>query len=196
MSWHNRAILIRAEHRPGQAFSPAQLGFPGAAEIGRIDFDAATSVAFFDELQGGLGAAVASMGGRVSIWGPLLVADPDAVGRLARGGSALTPVLDGASGTAGFEWFRDGALLRRWLVQGDVINDEGGRLLEEDLAPADDTEGRVLFRLQRLVRPLGALSTDMRCSASELGDAILPRRAGESREPRAGPVALGACPGG
>src|SRR5262249_47406781 len=150
--------LIRAEHLPGQAFLLGQLGFPGAAVVGPIDFDTATSVEVLDGLEGGLGAAVASVGGWVSIWGPFLVADPDAVAHLSRGGAALALMLEGASGTAGFEWFRDGALLRRWLVQaGDIIHDEGDPLPEESEAPDDDHEGRVLDLLGRLALSVGAL---------------------------------------
>ena len=131
MSWHSSAILIRADSLPGDTFLLGRLGFPGATEVGPIDFDTAASVAVFEALEGGLGAAVTRVDGWVSIWGPLLVADPDAVGHLSRGGAALTLMLEGASGTAGFEWFRDGTLLRRWLVQGDLIHDEGDPLPDE-----------------------------------------------------------------
>jgi hypothetical protein len=159
MSWHSSAILIRAERLSDHALLLDSLGFPGATEIGPIDFDTATSVQVFDALEGGLGAAVASVDGWVSIWGPFLVADPDAMARLSSGGSALTLILEGASGTAGFEWFRDGALRRRWLDQGgDLIHDEGDPLPEEDGAPTNDREGRVLFLLQRLTLPLGSLA--------------------------------------
>jgi hypothetical protein len=158
MSWHSSAILIRAESPPGDPFLLGLLGFPGATEVGPIDFDTATSVQVFDALEGGLGAAVGMVDGWASIWGPLLVADPDAVGHLSRGGTALTLMLEGASGTAGFEWFRDGTLLRRWLVQGDLIHDEGDPLREEREAPANDHEGRVLFLLERLALPLGTLA--------------------------------------
>ncbi len=158
MSWHTSAILIRAEDLPGHAFLLGRLGFPGATEIGPIDFEGATSIGVFDMLEGSLGAAVASVDGWISIWGPFLVADSDAVAHLSRGGAALSLMLEGASGTAGFEWFRDGTLLRRWLVQGsDVIHDEGDPLPEESHAPTGDREGRVLFLLQRLALPLRAL---------------------------------------
>src|ERR1700722_1852846 len=101
------------------------LEFPGAMEIGPIEFEAATSIEVLEALEGGLGAAVASVEGWVSIWGPFLVADSDAVAHLSKGGTALTFILEGASGTAGFEWFRDGILIRRWLVQeGEIIHDE------------------------------------------------------------------------
>jgi hypothetical protein len=88
----------------------------------------------------------------------MLVADPDAVGHLSKGGAAFTLMLEGASGTAGFEWFRDGTLLRRWLAQGDLIHDEGDPLPEESEAPADDHESRVLFLLERLTLPLATLA--------------------------------------
>jgi hypothetical protein len=158
MSWHTSAILILADHLPGHAFLLGRLGFPGATEIGPIDFDTATSVEVLDDLEGWLGAAVASVDGWVSIWGPFLAADPDAVTRLSRGGAALTLMLEGASGTAGFEWFRDGTLLRRWLVQaGEIIHDEGDPLPEEGEDPDDDLEGRVLHLLGRLAPSLGRL---------------------------------------
>ena len=160
MSWHTSALLIRADHLPGHAFLLGRLGFAGATEVGPIDFDAATSVMVLDELEGGLGAAVAAVGGWVSIWGPFLVADPVALADLSRGGSALTLMLEGASGTAGFEWFRNGRLRRRWLVQaGDVIHDEGEPLPEEAEVP-DDPEARVLALLGRL-----ALSVDVLADA-------------------------------
>jgi hypothetical protein len=158
MSWHTSAILIRSDHLPGSALLLGQLGFPGATEVGPIDFDAATSVEVLDDLEGGLGAAVASVDGWVSICGPFLAADPDAAAHLSRGGAALTLMLEGASGTAGFEWFRDGHLLRRWLVQsGEVIDDEGDPLPEEAEAPDDDHEARVLYLLGRLALSVGAL---------------------------------------
>jgi hypothetical protein len=157
MSWHTSAILIRSDHLPGPAFLLGQLGFPGATEVGPIDFDSATSITVLDDLEGGLGAALASVDGWVSIWGPFLVADPDAVAHLSRGGAALTLILEGASCTAGFEWFRDGSLRRRWLVQADaVIHDEGDPLPEEEDAP-DDRESRVLYLLGRLALSVGAL---------------------------------------
>ncbi len=60
---------------------------------------------------------------------------------------------------AGFEWYRDGGLLRRWSAQeGTVIEDEGEPLPEEAEAPSRDDEGRVLFLLERLVLPLEDLS--------------------------------------
>jgi hypothetical protein len=159
MSWHTSAILIRAESLPGIPFLLGLLGFRGATEIGPIDFETATSIEVLDALEGGLGAAVATVGGWVSIWGPLLVADPDAVARLSSGGAAMTLMLEGASGTAGFEWFRDGSLLRRWLVQADdIIHGEGDPLPEESEAPAHDQEGRVLFLLERLTLPLSQLA--------------------------------------
>src|SRR5690349_20668334 len=102
MSWHSSAILIQAESLPGDAFLLGLLGFPGATGIGPIDFDTAASVGVLEALEGGLGAAIASVGGWVSIWGPFLVADPDAVARLSSGGAAFTLMLEGASGTAGF----------------------------------------------------------------------------------------------
>jgi hypothetical protein len=158
MSWHTSAILIKADQLPGPAFLLGRLGFPGATEVGPIDFDSATSVEVLGDLEGGLGAAVAAVDGWVSIWGPFLVADPDAVAHLSSGGAALTLMLEGASGTAGFEWFRDGTLRRRWLAQaGDVIHDEGDPLPEEEDAPDDDHEGRVLYLLDRLALPLGSL---------------------------------------
>jgi hypothetical protein len=157
VSWHTSAILIRSDHLPGPALLLGQLGFPGATEVGPIDFDSATSVTVLDDLEGGHGAALASVDGWVSIWGPFLVAEPDAVAHLSRGGAALTLILEGASGTAGFEWFRDGHLLRRWLVQSDdMIHDEGDPLPEEEDAP-DDREARVLNLLGRLVLSVGAL---------------------------------------
>jgi hypothetical protein len=155
MSWHTSAILIRSESPPDHVLLLGQLGFPGATEIGPIDFEEATSIGIFDTLGDRLGAAVASVDGWISIWGPLLVADSDAVADLSRGGAALTLILEGASGTAGFEWFRDGTLLRRWLVQGgDFIHDEGDPLAEESAASTYDPEGRVLFLLERLAVPL------------------------------------------
>lgn len=158
MSWHSSAILIRSDDLPGAAFLLGRLGFPGATEAGSIDFDAATSAGVLDDLEGGLGAAVATVDGWVSIWGPLLAADPVAVADLSRGGAALTLTLEGASGTAGFEWFRDGALRRRWLVQaGAVLDDEGEPLAEEAEAPDGYPEGRVLDLLERLVLPVGRL---------------------------------------
>jgi hypothetical protein len=153
MSWHTSAILIQSDQLPGPAFLLGQLGFPGATEVGPIDFDSATSVTVLDDLEGGLGAAVASVEGWVSIWGPFLAADPAALADLSRGGAALTLILEGASGTAGFEWFRDGILLRSWLVQGDLVHEEGDPLPEESRAPSDP-EGRVLDLLGRLVLPL------------------------------------------
>ena len=133
MSWHSSAILIQAESPPDDALLLGLLGFPGATEIGPIDFDTATSIEVLEALEGGTGAAVALVQGWVSIWGPFLVADADAVARLSKGGAALTLILEGASGTAGFEWFRDGSLLRRWLVQeGNIISAEGDPLPEED----------------------------------------------------------------
>ena len=159
MSWHSSAILIQAESLPGDAFLLGLLGFPGALEFGPIDFDSATSTAVLEALEGSLGAAVASVEGWVSIWGPLLFADSDALARLSRGGAAMTLMLEGASGTAGFDWYRDGILLRRWLVQeGNVIHDEGDPLPEESEAALDDDESRVLLLLERLVLPLGALA--------------------------------------
>src|SRR5438445_800849 len=80
------------------AFLLGRLGFPGATEVGPIDFDMATSVEVLGDLEGELGAAVAPVDGWVSIWGPLLVADPEAVADLSRGGAALTLMLEGASG--------------------------------------------------------------------------------------------------
>jgi hypothetical protein len=158
MSWHTSAILIRADDLPDGADLLDRLGFRGATEIGPIDFEDATSIGIFDALEGGLGAAVASVDGWLSIWGPMLVADSHAVADLSRDGAALTLMLEGASGTAGFEWFRDGTLIRRWLVQGrDVIHDEGDPLPEESEAPAGDREGRVLYLLKRLALPVVTL---------------------------------------
>ncbi len=161
MSWHTSAILIRAERPSDQVALLDALGFPGATEVGPIDFESATSVMLLEALEGGLGAAVAWVGGWVSIWGPFLVADPDALARQSSdGGGALTLILEGASGTAGFEWFRDGTLLRRWLVQeGQIMQDEGDPLPEEDGAPADDPEARVLLVLERLALSLGTLDS-------------------------------------
>jgi hypothetical protein len=150
--------MIQADRLPGNLFLLGLLGFPGAMEIGPIDFDTATSSEVLDALEGGLGAAVARVEGWTSIWGPLLVADSDALSRLSDGGAVLTLMLEGASGTAGFEWFRDGILLRRWFVQeGNIIADEGEPLLEEAEAATEIDEYRVLFLLQRLVLPLSVL---------------------------------------
>ena len=157
MSWHTSAILLKTENPPGDAFLLGLLGFPGATEIGPIDFDAATSFEILELLEGGMGAAVASIEGWVSIWGPFLVPDSDALAHLSRGGAALTLVLEGASGTAGFDWFHDGDLLRRWLVQGGkVIQDEGDPLPEET---DTDPEARVLHLLDQLALPIGGLAS-------------------------------------
>jgi hypothetical protein len=159
MSWHSSAILIRAESPPGDALLLGLLGFPGAVEIGPIDFEAATSMEILEALEGGTGAAVASVEGWVSIWGPFLVADSDAVAHLSRGGAALTLILEGASGTAGFEWFHDGSLLRRWFAQGgEILQDEGDLLPEERDADDDDHESRVLHLIEQLTLPLGILA--------------------------------------
>ena len=156
MSWHTGAILIRSDDLPGFPFLLGRLGFPGATEARPIDFDSATSATVLDD-EGGLGAAAARVDGWASIWGPMLVADPIALAELSRGGAAMTLLLEGASGTAGFEWFVDGELRRRWLVQaGELIEDEGEPLPEEADAPLDD-EGRALHLLDRLALPVERL---------------------------------------
>jgi hypothetical protein len=158
MSWHSSGILIQADSLPGDPFLLGLLGFPGAKEIGPIDFDTATSLEVLNALEGDLGAAVARVEGWTSIWGPLLAADSDALSRLSAGGAVLTLMLEGASGTAGFEWFRDSTLLRRWFVQeGIIIADEGEPLPEEAEAATKGDEYRVLSLLQQLVLPLSVL---------------------------------------
>ncbi len=158
MSWHTSAILIRSDELPGRPFLLGRLGFPGATEDGPIGFGAATSAGALDDPDGGLGAAVASVDGWVAIWGPFLIADPDSLADYSRGGAALTVMLEGATGTAGFEWFLDGTLRRRWLMQeGAVIEDEGEPLPEEDGTTDDDPEGRVLHLLGRLAVPVERL---------------------------------------
>ncbi len=158
MSWHTGAILIRSDDLPGFPFLLGRLGFPGATEDRPIDFDSATSLMAIDDLEGGLGAAAAKVDGWASIWGPMVVADPIALAELSRGGAAMTLLLEGASGTAGFEWFVDGVLRRRWLVQsGEMIEDAGEPLPEEADAPDDDPEGRALHLLGRLALPVERL---------------------------------------
>jgi hypothetical protein len=158
MSWHSSAILIRAEDLPDDAALLDLLGFPGATEVGPIDFEQATSIGVFDALEDGLGAAVGRVRGWASIWGPMIDADSDVLAHLSRGGAAFTLMLEGASSTAGFAWYRDGALRRRWMEQGrTVLDDEGAPLPEEGEAPAD-REGRVLFLLGRLALPTKVLA--------------------------------------
>ena len=67
--------------------------------------------------------------------------------------------------------------------------DEGGRT-------AYDPALMILLSACTLHARYGLSGTDKRCSTSELGDAMVPSRAGESREPGADPVTLRACPGG
>jgi hypothetical protein len=63
MSWHTSAIRILSDRLTSPALLLGQLGFPGATEVGPIDFDTATSVEVLDNLEGGLGAAIAAVDG-------------------------------------------------------------------------------------------------------------------------------------
>lgn len=162
MSWHTSGILIHADHTGDPVDLLAELGFAGAepADADPIAFDEAISMMMLGELDGGLGASLAIVDGWTSLWGPLLVGDEEALARLSRAGDVVTVILEGASGTYGFELYREGHPLRRWLEQaGQVILDEGEPLNEErdSRDSGKDGEGLILDLLERLALPIERL---------------------------------------
>lgn len=160
MSWHTSGILIHADHADDPIGLLTELGFGEAEEAdeGSVSFDEATSMMVLGELDGRMGASLATIDGWTSLWGPLLVADEEALARLSQVGDVVTVLLEGASGTYGFEFYREGRALRRWLEQaGQVILDEGESLGEEREIRDSGMGGEALILgiLQRL-----ALSID------------------------------------
>jgi hypothetical protein len=158
MSWHTSGIMIQVDRSDNIPILLDELGFPGAEYIGPISFDDATSV--FD-FSGSLGLSVATVDGWTSIWGPIVVADEDALVSLSRQGRVFTCIMEGASGTYSFAVYENGSRLRQWMEQeGKVYGEEGEPLVEEleIFARTDDREGRILLLLEALTLPLGRLS--------------------------------------
>lgn len=158
MSWHTSAVLIGVDRSGDVPELLEELGFPGAAFLKSVDFEEATAL-------GGLGSAltvaVAVVDGWTALWGPILVADQDALLRASEQGLALTLIMEGASDTYGFELFRDGAKVRGWLEQaGQIIYDAGEPLPEEleVLEDFDRWETRLLRLVERVSVPIQRLS--------------------------------------
>ena len=159
MSWHASAILIGVDRANDIVGFLEELGFPGAQYLHSVSFDEATAIADYD---GSLGLAVATVDGWTSIWGPFLMADSEALTRLSREGPVFTLILEGASGTYGFEWYRDGCRVREWMEQGGEIHSEDGEPLAEEVEVfrnSDDGERRILELMERLTIPFGRLAS-------------------------------------
>lgn len=162
MSWHTSGILVHADHTADPIKLLSELGFREAKEPGEepITFEEATSLMALGEA--GLGASVGLVDGWTSIWGPFLNGEPEALARLSRGGDVVTVILEGASGTRGFELYRGGRLRRRWLEQaGEVIENKGEPLAEERESrdSGEEGEGLVLDLVERLALPIDHLGT-------------------------------------
>ncbi len=99
MSWHSCAIMIHADRSGDIVGLLDEIGFPGAHRVGSTSFDEATSISIFGEFGDGPGAAVATIDGWTSIWGPILYGDTDALARISRDADVFTLLLEGASGS-------------------------------------------------------------------------------------------------
>jgi hypothetical protein len=159
MSWHTSAVLIGVDRADNIVGFLEELGFSGAQYIDTVSFDAATTVADFD---GSLRLAVATVDGWTSIWGPFLAAEPNALSRISREGPIFTLILEGATGTYGFELFRDGFKVRERMEQGGNVYSEAGEPLAEELEvfqSFDSGELRMLELMEKLTIPFARLSS-------------------------------------
>ncbi|WP_165071804.1 hypothetical protein [Paludisphaera rhizosphaerae] len=158
MSWHTSAVLIGVDRSGDVPAFLEELGFPGAVYLRSVDFEEATGLGDFGSA---LTVAVATVDGWTALWGPILVADQEALLRASELGPALTLIMEGASDTYGFELFRDGAKVRGRLEQaGQIIYDEGEPLSEE-LEVVDDPadwETRLFDLMGRVAVPIERLS--------------------------------------
>ncbi len=162
MSLHTSGILIHADHPDDPVGLPGELGFAGAeeADAGSVSFDEAPSVSILDEFDDSLGASLATVDGGTSLRGPMLNADDGALARHSGAGDVVTVMLEGASGTSGFELYRGGRLWRRRREQaGQVLHDQGEHPAEEreGRRAGKDREGLVLDLPGRLALPIGRL---------------------------------------
>jgi hypothetical protein len=159
MSWHTSAVLIGIDRASNIVGFLEELGFPGAQYLDSVSFDEATAVADFD---GSLALAVATIDGWTSIWGPFLTADQDALLRISKEGPILTLVLEGTTGTYGFEYYRGGSRVRERMEQEGEIHSEEGEPLAEELEVfrnSDDGERRILYLMEKLTIPFDRLSS-------------------------------------
>ena len=158
MSWHTSAVLIGLDRSGDVPAFLDELGFPGAVFLRSVDFEEATGLG---DMGSALTVAVAVVDGWTALWGPILVADQDALVRASQQGLALTLIMEGASDTYGFELFRDGAKVRGWLEQaGQIIHDVGDPLPEEleVVDRSDHWETRLLRLVERVAVPIEHLS--------------------------------------
>ncbi|WP_165250466.1 hypothetical protein [Paludisphaera soli] len=159
MSWHTSAVLIGVDRSDGMAEFLEELGFPEARRVRSVSFQEASG---FGDADGPLTVAVATVDGWTSIWGPLLVADGEALLRASRQAPVFTLIMEGGSGTYSFEWYRDGSRVRLWLAQrGEVLREEGEPLAEERETLGDDGDGeqRILKLMDSLTVPFERLAS-------------------------------------
>ncbi|SIO65145.1 hypothetical protein SAMN05444166_7603 [Singulisphaera sp. GP187] len=159
MSWHSSAVLIGVDRASDIVGLLEELGFPGAHYLHSVSFDEATSVGDFD---GSLTLAVAIVDGWTSIWGPFLTADQNALSRISKEGPVFTLILEGSTGTHGFEFFRDGSRVRERMEQEGEGRSEVGEPLAEELElfrNSDDGERSILDLMGKLTIPFDRLSS-------------------------------------
>jgi hypothetical protein len=161
VSWHTSAVLIGVDRSSSLPGFLDELGFPGATRVRSVSFEEASGLGDPD---GPLTLAVATVDGWTSIWGPLLIADGEALLRASRLGPVFTLILEGASGTSSFELYRDGSRVRLRLEQGgEVLKEEGEPLAEEREAFGEDDDGDgeqgILNLMEALTLPFDRLSS-------------------------------------
>ena len=151
MSWHTNAILIRNDLSKDYDGLFEKLGLIGGQATGTVSFDDAAST--FNE-----GVAVGTVDGLTALWGSLalVMVDEKALAKIAKKSNVLQIILEGTSSTAGFTWWNDGKVVRKWMRQdGEVIMNDGKPLREEKKAFIDeDDEQAVLRLLMSLTLPL------------------------------------------
>lgn len=158
MSWHTSAVLIGVDRSQDIPTFLEELGFAGAVFLRSVDFEEATGLG---DLDAPMTVAAAAVDGWTALWGPILVADQEALLRASRQGPAFTLLMEGASGTYGFEMFRNGAKARARLEQGgEAIYNEGEPLPEEAeiFQRIEDDESRLLELMGRVAVPFERLS--------------------------------------
>jgi hypothetical protein len=153
MSWHIGGVVVQAE-TPEREFGPflVRLGFGTPTPTESLGFDDAID-AISEE---GFGVAVGCAEGWTSAWGELLVVSDEALREASKDTRLMYFLTDGRSATHMFEWWVDGARLRKRAYQDGAVFDEEGQPLPQEVAvfkAEQDEEERIFLLVSKLCLP-------------------------------------------
>jgi hypothetical protein len=155
MSWHTNGILIHSEFGKDPQRVLAALDVEADEFGSSISFDEAASSTHD-------GIAVGFIDGWTLIFGGIAMFEisSDKLAEISSDCAVFEMMLEGSSGTAGFNWYTGGEKVREYLSQaGEIIKDEGTQLAAEGEGFAeDDAEQAVLDLMTHLTLPFARIN--------------------------------------